>query len=313
MAIENEPAPTDDVSVFAISAFDITVRTMTVWLRRLLEFLVVVGITLGLVQIVGYVTFWIAYGSLNVNAPTANGEGFSIIIGIISNILSGSTITYLVPILFSIVALIISPIVTGAGIKLAFDDYGNPGNGSVGESFGTGIERSVKLIAINLVVGLIVGAFFAPIVIVMLLMMGVLMGSTDPYVIINELTKLTGPFLASMIIAVFGIYIWIRFMPAMAVGTVEDLGVIDSVKRAYKLTSGNFWHVLGSMILIGLAVAIIQAVISLMLVGFTDLVTAAVISDLISVIILSPINIVFQAVLYKDLYARSVATQETYW
>ncbi|MHA1770266.1 MAG: hypothetical protein ACTSYL_01925 [Candidatus Thorarchaeota archaeon] len=311
MAIENEPgdATTGDER-FAISAFEIASRTISLWLRRILEYIIVAGGLLLLYQLISTVVLMIASGSL-ISYIAFNGDILAVLNNLVS--LTSSLTTFMVlVVIFSIGGMFVSAFVTGATIKLAYDDYGSPGNGSVGESFSFATSKVIKLIGINLLRGLIVGAFFIPTVFLMFIILSIPM--TDPYLWMAQIQMYIGFLLLSLVILIIGIYVMIRLTPALAVGTIEDLGIVDSIKRAYRLSSHNFWHILGSMFLVVLGVALLGFIV-LFVIGIfiPNLTLASTISGLVEVALFSAINMIYQTVLYRDLLAKSSVFEETYW
>jgi hypothetical protein len=114
---------------------------------------------------------------------------------------------------------------------------------------------------------------------------------------------------------IVSLYFGIRLSPTSAVVVAEDLGAIDSVKRAWALTTGNFWHIFGGQILLGIAVAVIAFVVELLL--FPVLVygqnVMLYVLAIVSALLFSAINYVFAAVLYRDLESRSRVASKEYW
>ncbi|MCF2136175.1 MAG: hypothetical protein K9W43_02955 [Candidatus Thorarchaeota archaeon] len=311
MALENEPdGITTGEERFAISAYDIASRTLTLWLRRILEYIIVAGAILLLYQTISLIVIMVVTGSLP-NFISFNGNVLDIVNHLLTLVSSVSAYSATVA-FFSIGGLFVSAFVTGATIKFAYSDYGTPGNGTVRESLSFATSRMFKLIGIGLLRALITGAFFVPLVFVMFAIAAIPM--TDPYVWMVQVQQYVSLLLLSIIILFIGVYVIIRLTPAMAVGTIEDLGVVDSVKRAYRLSGRNFWHILGGMILVWLGVAllnlVIMAIVSLFVPNFT---LASSIGGLVGVALFSAIDMIFQTVLYRDLVARANVFEETYW
>ncbi|MFX1560256.1 MAG: hypothetical protein ACFFBL_06695, partial [Promethearchaeota archaeon] len=101
------------------------------------------------------------------------------------------------------------------------------------------------------------------------------------------------------------IYIQVRFAPTLAVVVDTDLSAIDSLKKSWNLTSGNFLHVFGGYILLMLVVIVLGVLLSVV-VGFAFLPYSylLVIDSVISALLFGAFNYIFAVVLYRDLVSR---------
>jgi membrane-anchored glycerophosphoryl diester phosphodiesterase (GDPDase) len=222
---------------------------------------------------------------------------------------TGTVIFFIV--LIGIINTVFLAIINGAGVKYALDNYGNREAGEIGESFSHALARALTLIITQLVVSLIILAIVSPIIV---LAFGAIIAfdPLDPYASLAALAAFLPVFLVCFILV---FYIAIRLTVITGVVIAEDLSVIDSIKRAWALTGGNFWHVFGASILIGIVTLIISAVLSIGAAGLIlyDPTIATVIGTYISLLFVAPIANVFQAVLYKDLRSRLGVAEQEWW
>jgi hypothetical protein len=303
---EPEPAQPPERD-YSVSATGLVSRTFKLWFRNILAYVVIVGIvsfiwaiaqSLVSILILG-VDFTDYFGS----DPT------SFLLGIISILtdpfVTPTDIALFVPvsIVIFILSLLIYAIIAGAAVKYALDDYGTK-SADISESFSFATGRAVTLILAQLIIGLITGAIIA--VPALLLVLSLFTGYVD--------LALIG--LAAIMVAIVVIlYVSIRLAPTIAVVIAEDLSAMDSVKRAWTITSGNFWHIFGGQILLGIAIFVVSLVIGIFAISFAlaggYLVTLIITA--IASLLLSPLNYVFQAVLYKDLKSRATESDQEWW
>jgi hypothetical protein len=96
----------------------------------------------------------------------------------------------------------------------------------------------------------------------------------------------------------------------------SGLSTGGSVKRTLSITSHNFWHTFGGVFLLAVVTIIIGIVISLLLSVFffvSDVYTV-ILGGVVSSVLITPLNFVFQAVLYRDLDERSgIQSQQQLW
>jgi hypothetical protein len=118
--------------------------------------------------------------------------------------------------------------------------------------------------------------------------------------------------LACLVLVIYGS---VRLAPTSAIIIAEDLSAYDSLKRAWVLTSGKFWHTFGGIFLLMMILGPITVALSFLgLVTYFGIsVWATIISASIIQLFLSPIFYVFQCVLYKDLISRKGLQAGDWW
>jgi len=210
----------------------------------------------------------------------------------------------------TLVSVIIASFVAGATYKFAFDNYGSPDGGNVRDSFSFAIERIVPLILMQLIVSGIILVIMLP---------GLIL--TLSSVIAYDLVAILLGFGTLMISLLIALYLLVRLSVAVVLVITEDNSVIDSLKRAYAMTSGQFWHIFTGQMLMGLAVGLLGTVLIVIALPLTmifgsaliGIIIVAVILGIISQLFFSPITYIFGIVLYRDLESRTSTTVREWW
>jgi hypothetical protein len=318
MEIGPGPGPEPEQPVtqnFTVSATGLVSRTLSLWFRKIIDYLVIVGVTILVWQLVSFGVLWLIWGDLAFDlVEYVAGDPLSFISSVYLLIMTVGTPQEVLPaeqlsffiitnFVLMIIGTIIYAIVAGAAVKHALDDYG-PRNADLGNSFSHASGRAFTLIFASIVVSILTALGFLPAIAVLVL-----------FVFTLDLSLLLSALGLVLVGIILVIYLLVRFLPTTAVVIAEDKSAIESVKRAYSLTSGNFIHVLGGYILLMIAIIIINAVVILVLspIGFIGGLISFVISIAIASLVLGPIPYVFHAVLYKDLVSRSATQPQDWW
>lgn len=315
--MEIDPGPGIDDSQrppaanFEVGAGELVSRTISVYIRRIGAYLIMVGLPSLVLGILGLAIFVAIFGEAGYTLypGVAGADPLSLLMSYFGFLgPAGTAIGFIL--IIGIINTIVLAIINGAGVKYALDNYGNPEAGEIGESFSYAMGRALTLIVAQLIVSFVILAIVLPIIVIMF-SSAIVFDPLDPYAFLSVLSLLL-PIFAVCFILIF--YIAIRFTATTGVVIAEDLSAIDSIKRSWELTGGNFWHVLGASILLGIVTILIGGFFSVLFVGFFFVSPAAALAipSLISVVFIAPISNVFQAVLYKDLASR-VGRQEDEW
>ncbi|MHA1903740.1 MAG: hypothetical protein ACXADL_04985 [Candidatus Thorarchaeota archaeon] len=307
--LEPEPSqpPTQD---FTVSATGLVSRTISLWTRKLFQYIIIVGIVgagLAVVSFVVALTLFAAIGVLGTDPITYLFNLFTL--GLFPDIT-----VIVVSLLFAIVAFVMNAIVGGAAIKFALDDYGER-RGEIGLSFSHSFGKTLHIVIVLLVISFLVSIVITP----GLYLSGLAMEGidfTDPFnpdISPGAMELLMGAFFLLIIGGIFYVYISARFAPTLAIVIDTDLSAIDSLKKSWELTSGNVIHVWVGQILLIIAVIVLQFIVSMAL-GFVFLFNPylGVIEVIVSALLFSSLTFIFSAVLYRDLLSRSgqVASQD---
>ncbi|MEE9540809.1 MAG: hypothetical protein V3V85_04855 [Candidatus Thorarchaeota archaeon] len=309
LGLEPSAPPEHD---FTVSALDLVTRTLKVWVRKLPSYIVLVGLLGAAFSLLTFAVFYALYGLV----------AFDLLIYVSSDIINtlmGFALAepmlaieiIIIAVVLTIVGMVVNAVIAGAGIKFALDDYGAR-QADVGASLSFAFSRLSTMIVVQFLVALIVTGALAP---GMFLLLGAMAG-IDLYNPSPEALSMVLMALPLLLIGgVIALYVGVRLNPSSAVVVAEDLGAVDSIKRAWGLTSGNFWHIFGGQILLGIAVAIISIVLEILLfpLAFYGQAVMLYISAIISSLVFGAISYVFAAVLYRDLESRSAVTSQEYW
>ena len=298
LGLEPSAPPEHD---FTVSALDLVTRTLKVWVRKLPSYIVLVGLLGAAFSLLTLAVFYALYGLL----------ALDLMLYVSTDIITTLLNIAIAEPLLAIEIIIIATVIAGAGIKFALDDYGSH-QADVGTSLSFAFSRLSTMIVAQFLRTLIVTGAMAP---GLFLVLGSL-AAIDPY---NPSMEAISAIMTGLAILGVGIivtlYFGIRLAPTAAVVVAEDLGAIDSVKRAWALTTGDFWHIFGGQILLGSVVAVIGMVLGMVLfpLAFYGQAIMMFISTIISSLLFSAINYVFDAVLYRDLESRSGVASQEYW
>lgn len=295
---------------FVVSATGLVSRTLSVWGRNILTFVILFGILSAIFTVVRFFVLWMIFGdpgSAQFLMGYMGTDPFSFFVGLIALIQIGllppdvMNTFVSVSLLLMVVSMIVYAVLVGATIKYSIDDYGR-GQAELGESVSVALGRSGTLIVAQLIVGLISAVLFAPALFYMLF---------APWTI-EALTTSLILMLATFILV---LYVSIRLAPTAAVVIVEDNSALDSVRRAFDLTGGQFWHVFGGQIVLGIVVLILDIIVGMLLLGLTFGFgwIGGLLPVIISGLLFVAIPYVFQAVLYLDLEARDLETSQQLW
>jgi len=303
-------AATPRSSDFVVSATGLVSRTLSVWGRNLLTFVVLIGILSAIFTVVRFFVLWMVFGdpgSAQVLMGFMGTDPFSFFVGLFtltqfSLVPPGVFNTFVsVSLLLMVVSMVVYAVLIGASIKYSIDDYGRD-QADTGESVSVAMGRSVTLIAAQLIVGFISAVLFAPVLF---------------YIFIVPLTLETIATFTVLFFATFilVLYVSVRLAPVAAVVIVEDRSAFESVKRAFDLTSGQFWHVFVGQIILGIVVVILDIIVGVFIISATIGLgwIGGLLPVIISGLLFVAVPYVFQAVLYLDLEGRDLETSQQLW
>ncbi len=287
---------------FVLSATGIVSRTISLWSRKLLQYIIIVGIIGAACVAVSFVILLVMFGFVG----TLGADPFGSLINFFFDPLSNIPLLA-VSVGFAIVAFVLNAIINGAAIKFTLDEYGGTG-GDIGASFSHSFGRVLNIIIVQLILSFLVSIILTPATILTTQAMDMI-DITDPFNPIIEpgafelMMSAMGLFFLG---GTFLIYVQVRFAPTLAILIDTDLSAIDSLKKSWGLTSGNFIHVFGSYILLSLAVIVLGIIVSAaMAFTFLPLSYLLVIESLITALLFGALSYIFTVVLYRDLSSRT--------
>lgn len=280
-------------------------------MRRLGSYILIVGIISVLMSAVSFVVLYLFYGPA---AFVLVDLIFSDPLGLLLLIIDYTGITdillFVIVITLSIVTMLVGAIVGGGAIKFALQDYGNPGAGDVSSALSYGASRAVTLIVTQLLQGLVIAIPLLPGLGIMIVS-AVAFDPMDP----STWTSIAAGGIILLVGALITLYLLVRLIPSIAVVVAEeDRSAVGAIKRAYQITGGAFWHTLGGVIILAIAIFVVALVLAT-IVGAVTFMSAALtlVGSLIISLLISPLNYIFQAVLYRDLESRAKQEEADWW
>ena len=285
----------------ALSAYDIIATTIKLWYRKLFYYIIIVGLISVLSIGFSIVLLSLLFGSVG----TIGVNPFTYLV----NIFFEATIDIplvVVTIAFAFFAFIINAFVLGAAIKFTLDEYGGSG-GDIRVSFSHSLGRIVPVIIVQFILSFLTAIIFTPASYFLnqAISMVDITDITNPIIPPAAIQLMLAGFALFAIGGLFLIYINVRFVAALAVVIDTDLSAVDSLKRSWKLSSGNFLHIFGSYILLSVVILIIGMALTVVL-GFIllPLDTLTVIDAVLTALLISSLSYIFTAVIYRDLESR---------
>ena len=305
LGLEPSAPPEQD---FTVSALGLVTRTLKVWVRKLPSYILIVGligVTFSLLQLA---VFYALYGTLAFDLLIYVGADIiNTLMGLFVTAPTAMAIEIIImAIVLTVVGMVVNAVIAGGGIKFALDDYGSH-QADVGTSLSFAFSRLSTMIVAQFLLALIVSGASAP----GTYFLFYALFSVDSSSLIMTLMALPLTWIGLIV----SLYFSIRLSPTSAVVVAEDLGAIDSMKKAWKLTTGNFWHIFGGQIPLVIALVVIGLVVGMLLfpLAFYGQALVLYVSALISSLLFGAISYVFAAVLYKDLESRSGVVSQEFW
>ncbi len=286
---------------YAVNATGLVSRTLSLWIRKLGQYIVIVGIVGAVGVAVSFALLFVFFGIVGVIVTDPIGY----LLGILFEPTVNLTLVGL-SVGFAIIAFVLNAIIGGAALKFSLDEYGGPG-GDVSTSFSHSISRTSRIIVVQLILSSMVAVVLTPGTILITRAMNMI-DISDPFNPIFQpgaMELLMSAFMLLLVGGIFLLYLQVRFVPTLAIVIDTDLSAIDSLRRSWDLTRGNFLHVLGGLILIGIVMIALDIAVSYS-VSLTSLPESdrMVIESITTALLFGAVNYIFSVVLYKDLHSR---------
>jgi hypothetical protein len=202
-----------------------------------------------------------------------------------------------------LIGFVLNILVLGAAVSIALRTYTGQ-DASMGSGFGSALERFPTLLVVMLIIGSIYATIMIPIQESLVLLYDATIAMD-----LDAMMQVSGTLLA---LAIVYILVVAFFYPNGAVVMGEDQSAGGSISRTIGLTRNNYLHALAGIILFHVILVVITLAIDLGL-GFFIGDLALLVTPFASMLIITPLTYIYQAVLYKDLAARSIQTKEEYW
>jgi membrane-anchored glycerophosphoryl diester phosphodiesterase (GDPDase) len=293
-----------DAQKYTLSATEVVTRTLGLWKRHLIQYIVIVGIIGAGIVAVSFVVLFALFGTIGVlgTDPVTYLVSFLAFPSLPDPTLIGVTM------LFASVAFIVNAILGGAATKFALDDY-SANNGDIRTSLSHSFSKALNFIAVQLVTSFLTAILLYPGL--NILMNAVLsIDLTDPYNPVFPPDAMEMALTGAVLLLAGGlilIYILPRLAPATAIVIDSNLSAIGSLKKSWALTSGNVMHVIGCWFIFGIIVDIFVVLVNVFtyLLRYVNLESyALVIESIIGALLFWALNYIFSVVLYRDLSSR---------
>jgi hypothetical protein len=203
-----------------------------------------------------------------------------------------------------LIGFVLNILVLGAAISIALRTYTGK-DSALGSGFSSALERFPTLLAVILIIGSIYAVIMIPIQESLLAMLDAML--------IMDLDAMMQASGLLLVMAIVYILIVALFYPNSAVVMGDDQSASRSISRTLSLTKSNFLHTLAGIILFHIIMLVITLAIEFGLIMFLGSDIAFLITPFTSMLIIAPLTYIYQVVLYKDLAARTVRTEQEYW
>jgi hypothetical protein len=302
-----------DAQKYAVNATGVVSRTLGLWKRHLVQYIIIVGIFGASTTLISFIILFTLFGTIG----TLGTDPVSYIVSNLFFTSLPDSNLIVISLLFACVVFIINAILGGAAIKYALDDYGARG-GDIRASLSHSYGKILNFIAVQLVISLISAIVFYP----GLLLLSNAMGSidiSDPYNPIippGAVEMILEGFVILLVGSLITIYFSARLAPTTAIVIDTDLSAIDSLKKSWAITSGNVLHVIGSWFIFGMAFAVLGFLVeglvflplyTMYLFGYISSAFDSfypVIGGVFTALLFWTLNYIFSVVLYRDLSSR---------
>jgi len=294
---------------YAVSATGLLSRTLSLLKNKIVQYIIIVGIAGAACVTFSFVLLFALFGSIGV----ISADPFSNFIGNFLFPIAPNLLLAGVTVGFAIFALILNTILGGAAIKFTLDEYGGT-TGDIGASFSRSFARLPTIIIVQVLISAMVAIIITP-ASIMAANALVMVDITDPFNPIfppGSIEMMMQSMLLILVGGLFIIYIQTRLAPTLAIVIDTDLSAIDSLKKSWELTSGNFMHVFGGYILLGITTTVLALIVSIITtMTFLPYDITLVIDSVITVLLFGALSYIFTVVLYRDLSSRKGASTST--
>jgi hypothetical protein len=203
-----------------------------------------------------------------------------------------------------LIGFVLNVLVLGAAISIALRTYTGQ-DSAMGFGVSSALERFPTLLTVILIIGSIYAVIMIPIQESLLSMLDAML-----IMDLDAMMQASGLLLVMAIVYILVVTI---FYPNAAVVMEEDKSAGGSISRTVSLTKSNITHTLGGIILFHIILMVITLAIDFGLMMFLGSDPTLLITPFTATLIITPLTYIYQAVLYKDLAARTVQTEQEYW
>jgi hypothetical protein len=288
---------------YTLNATGLVSKTLGLWTRKFVQYLAIIGFISVATTLISFIIIFTFFGTIGLLST----DPINYLFGVFALSSTPDLILIAVTVVFGAIAFVVNAVLSGAAIKFSLDDYAGQ-KAEIGSSFSHSVGKTGRIVTVQVILTLIVSAVTGP----SLAMMSSAFDGidiSDPFNPIITPEAIQQMIMGSVLLLVGGIfilYVTIRFAPALAIVVDTDLSAIDSLKKAWELTNGNFLHVLGGQILIALAIGVLSMIVGLGLIPFMFVNPFVIVIEVVlTSLFFSAPGLIFITVLYRDLLSRS--------
>ncbi len=279
-----------------LTTIQLMTQTIGLWVRNLKSYIIMVGIIVALLTLLEATVGYFLFQSFDALLIADDIESYLTLIA--NAALSPGMVgpSYMlrtgVSLIFLLLSLVVSAVVTGSAIKFALDDIRGE-NPSIDASMASSLSHLAPMVVVQIVIGAISGILLAPGLALM------------AYGYVNDYMLMIDGLIWFLVLGAVALVIIVRLIAAPVFIIARDKSVNDSLNNSFELTKGHFWHVSFGWVLVILFVTFVDFLVTAII--------PAPISTLLENLLLSPLMYIFYTVVYADLVLRPGVAEQEWW
>lgn len=280
-----------------LTTIQLMTQSIALWVRNLKSYIIMVGMIVALLTLLEATVGFFLFQSFDATLIADDIGSYLTLIANAALFPSSLGASYMlrtgISLIFLLLGLVVSAIVTGSAIKFAFDDIRGE-NPSIDASMASSLGHLVPMVVVQIVIGAISGIFLTP----GLALMAYGYANADSVLMVDGIIWF-------IVLGAVALVITVRLVAAPVFIIARDKSVNDSLNNSFELTKGHFWHVCFGWVLV------------ILFITFIDFLITAVIPAPINIILdnllLSPVMYIFYTVVYADLVLRPSVAEQEWW
>lgn len=297
MPDSSEPSPPRGTkSKGGLTTIQLMTQSIALWVRNLKSYIIMVGMIVALLTVLEATVGYFLFQSFDALLIADDIESYLTLIAnaaLSPGMIDPSFILRTgISLIFLLLSLVVSAIVTGSAIKFAFDDIRGE-NPSIDASMASSLNHLAPMVVVQVIIGAISGILLAPGLALM------------AYGYVNDYMLMVDGIIWFLVLGAVALVILVRLVAAPVFIIARDKSVNDSLNNSFELTKGHFWHVCFGWVLVTLFVIFIDFLVTAII--------PAPISTLLENLLLSPLMYIFYTVVYADLVLRPGVSEQEWW
>jgi hypothetical protein len=280
-----------------LTTIQLMTQTIALWARNLKTYIIMVGMVLALLTVLKVAVGFFLFQSLD---PSYFADDIGSYLTLITDAALFPDMigpSYMlrtgISLVFLLLGLVLSAVVTGSAIKFALDDIRGE-NPRIETSMSSSLNHLTPMIVVQIVISAISGILLTPGLAFM------------AYGVINDDAMLmVDGLIWFIVLGAVALVIIVRLVTAPVFIIARDKSVNDSLNNSFELTRGQFWHVCFGWVLVTLFVIFVDFLISAFI--------PSLFSTLIDNLLLGPVMYIFYTVVYADLVLRPGVAEQEWW